>query len=100
MALIPLNRLLNRSELAYSLIFNSIHRNQLTGEPNAGKPFVRFGGRGAANQCGFPTAISIFHWLQEHRRVSGPRSIRLSEAEFFVTEETQPRDNITLNAPR
>src|SRR5688572_3495670 len=29
----------------------------LTGEPDAGEPPVRFGGRGAANQCGFPTPI-------------------------------------------
>src|SRR5260370_25524986 len=29
----------------------------LTGEPDAGDLLVRFGGRGAANQCGFPTPI-------------------------------------------
>src|SRR5262249_30449862 len=29
----------------------------LTGEPDAGDPPVRFGGRGAATQCGFPTPI-------------------------------------------
>ena len=30
----------------------------LTGEPDAGEPPVRFGGRGAANQCGIPTPIA------------------------------------------
>ena len=32
-----------------------ILRNLLTGEPYAGKPPVRFGGRGAATQCSLPT---------------------------------------------
>jgi hypothetical protein len=31
-----------------------------TGEPDAGNPPVRFGGRGAAIQCGFPTPIFTF----------------------------------------
>src|SRR5688572_24434109 len=37
--------------------FRQITRNLLTGEPYAGKPHVRFGGRGAATQCGLPTPI-------------------------------------------
>jgi hypothetical protein len=28
-----------------------------TGEPDAGDPHVRFGGRGGANQCAIPTPI-------------------------------------------
>ncbi len=31
-----------------------------TGEPDAGDPPVRFGGRGAANQCSVPTPIGFF----------------------------------------
>ncbi len=31
----------------------------LTGEPDAGNPPVRFGGRGGANQCAIPTSIVI-----------------------------------------
>ncbi len=31
-----------------------------TGEPDAGDPPVRFGGRGAAIQCGFPTPMNPF----------------------------------------
>ena len=29
----------------------------MTGEPDAGNPLVRFGGRGGANQCAVPTPI-------------------------------------------
>ena len=37
----------------------------LTGEPDAGNPLVRFGGRGAAIQCGVPTPIqgAMAAWL-------------------------------------
>ena len=35
--------------------FRSIHRNLLTGEPYAGEPPVRFGGRGVSNQWDVPT---------------------------------------------
>jgi hypothetical protein len=31
-----------------------------TGEPDAGDPHVRFGGRGGANQCAIPTPIVKF----------------------------------------
>ncbi|HYA40427.1 MAG TPA: hypothetical protein VEF34_03940, partial [Syntrophobacteraceae bacterium] len=30
-----------------------------TGEPDAGDPLVRFGGRGSAIQCAIPTPISL-----------------------------------------
>ena len=38
-------------------LFRSIHRNLLTGEPYAGKPHVRFGGRGDRIQSILPTPI-------------------------------------------
>ena len=34
-------------EIMLDLLFRPIHRNLLTGEPYAGEPHVRFGGRGA-----------------------------------------------------
>src|SRR5689334_6013994 len=36
----------------------------LTGEPDAGEPHVRFGGRGGANQCAIPTPI-LRHVVRE-----------------------------------
>ena len=47
----------------------------LTGEPDAGDPHVRFGGRGGANQCVVPTPIfgaqrGVVHSLTRRRSLS------------------------------
>ena len=46
-------------------LFHMFHKSPkaskvLTGEPCAGDPHARFGGRGGANQCAIPTSISGF----------------------------------------
>jgi hypothetical protein len=39
---------------------SSLRGKLLTGEPDAGEPLVRFGGRGDANQCAVPTPIQRY----------------------------------------
>ncbi|HYA41904.1 MAG TPA: hypothetical protein VEF34_11405, partial [Syntrophobacteraceae bacterium] len=43
-----------------------------TGEPDAGDPLVRFGGRGSAIQCAVPTPIA---WAA-HPSIPGPSPVR------------------------
>src|SRR5690606_3331361 len=45
--------------------------NPLTGEPYAGKPPVRFGGRGDRNQSVFPTSIFVSKVIEEMRAMGG-----------------------------
>jgi len=40
-----------------NVLVNPLDGEPPTGEPDAGEPHVRFGGRGGANLCAFPTPI-------------------------------------------
>ena len=45
-----------------------------TGEPDAGDPLVRFGGRGGAIQCAVPTPIvSVFFFIKSIGKELDPR---------------------------
>src|ERR1700693_4100786 len=58
-----------------------------TGEPDAGDLPVRFGGRGAANQCGLPTPI---------KKIRNPSPASLANEEGYRQED---RDEPTDWAP-
>lgn len=42
----------------------SLDERPLIGEPYAGEPHLRFGGRGGATQCAFPTPINYLRNMQ------------------------------------
>jgi hypothetical protein len=46
-------------KMPIALYSNPREVKPLTGEPDAGDPHVRFGGRGGANQCVIPTPIVL-----------------------------------------
>src|SRR3972149_5336082 len=68
-----------------------------TGEPDAGKPHVRFGGRGGATQCAFPTPIERA-WVSCLKQEATQTPVIPAKAGIQLTPEPEPRMLTGLDA--
>ena len=59
-----------------------------TGEPDAGDPHVRFGGRGGANQCAIPTPIVISDSYENTGHRFSPVRRLFTRPSFLLKQES------------